>query len=270
MNDKKYEHYIGFAPPLLGEKPFRLPVLFSEDGMFVIEKPQGVASMAHTWWDTPNLQQAIAIQAANQKRELESFHIQDLKSVFQLEPEVGGLSLFTTNKDSAITWNNAFGSNQLEFTFQFISRNNESSQNSNEFLCDLPLIPARENPLMVVSHRYGKKSETFFSRLKTWRNYTLWQATVKHFRLHQVRAHANECAISVVGDKLYRGADPIMLSSLKKKYREGKYEERPMHPFPLIELIGIKDTRENALLNIQIDPSKHFANVVKKLAEYNG
>ncbi len=272
MNDSNKESYIGFPPPLLGEQPIRLPVLLSGDGFFAIEKPYGIGSSAHPWWkNAPDMQNAIAVQAEAKKRELDVLGISEVKTVYPLEPEVNGIIIFTTNNDSASLWNNAFGSNQLEFTFQFISRNNETSNGSNDIVCDLPLVQHRENPVMVVSHHYGKKAFTHFRRLKTWRNYSLWEATTQHFRIHQVRAHANECAISVVGDSMYRGSQPILLSSLKKKYRGDKETERPMHDYPLIELLKIRDLRpDTGSMDVTLNPSRKFASVLKKLAEFNG
>jgi 23S rRNA-/tRNA-specific pseudouridylate synthase len=56
---------------------------------------------------------------------------------------------------------------------------------------------------MVISHKTGKKSRTDFRFIENVGPYEHWQATTRFPRPHQIRLHAHECGIGIIGENLY-------------------------------------------------------------------
>jgi 23S rRNA pseudouridine955/2504/2580 synthase len=79
-----------------------------------------------------------------------------------------------------------------------------------------------------IDHKSGKKSLTIFRSLRAFRKHTLVQCKPVTGRMHQIRVHLFYLKAPITGDLAY-GGEPFYLSSVKRNYRLGKYEEeRPL------------------------------------------
>ena len=93
--------------------------------------------------------------------------------------------------------------------------------------------PISEHPtqkgLMVV-HRKGKPSVTDYEVLEDLKQFSLIQFQLHTGRTHQIRVHCRNMGHPLACDELYGDGKPILLSSLKKKFKLSRHdeEERPM------------------------------------------
>ena len=93
--------------------------------------------------------------------------------------------------------------------------------------------PIAEHPgkkgLMTV-YRKGKESITDYEVLEDFKIFSWIQFQIHTGRTHQVRVHAKHIGHPVVCDELYGDGKPILLSSLKHKFKLSKneLEERPI------------------------------------------
>jgi len=71
----------------------------------------------------------------------------------------------------------------------------------------------------------GKESITDFTVLERFKSYTLVEARPKTGRRHQIRIHFWSLGHPLAIDSEYGTSDPILLSQLKRKYKEKKGEE---------------------------------------------
>jgi 23S rRNA pseudouridine955/2504/2580 synthase len=79
-----------------------------------------------------------------------------------------------------------------------------------------------------VDFRQGKRSLTIFRSLKGFHRHTLVECQPVSGRMHQIRIHLSHLGAPITGDELY-GGTPFLLSTVKKNYHLGKYEEeRPL------------------------------------------
>ena len=86
-----------------------------------------------------------------------------------------------------------------------------------------------QNGTMIV-HRKGKESLTDYKVLDDFGIYAWVEFRIHTGRTHQIRVHMKELGHPVVCDPLYGDGKPLLLSSLKKKFKLSKseLEERPI------------------------------------------
>lgn len=86
----------------------------------------------------------------------------------------------------------------------------------------------------VKIDRKGKEAETTFNTLKAYRYHSLIKCEPKTGRMHQIRIHLANHGASITGDEKY-GGQPFYLSSVKRGYKTGKWEEEQ----PLIKRLAL-------------------------------
>ena len=219
---------IGFPPPYLGPDPRRLTVLLNLKDVAVVEKPRGILGVAHDWYPRmPNLVEAINHQVDRGKMELQRLGIGRVGPVFGVDPEISGAVLLAKSPSDASFDRNQFGSREMNLVFSFFTRGGAAEA---ELDCGLPLARHRAKPRLVVTKRHGKQAATVFSVREKFEGFSYWDARMDFCRLHQLRIHAAESGIPIVGERVYANVAPIFLSRLKPQYRArpGKIEH-PLH-----------------------------------------
>lgn len=220
---------ITFPPGVLGTEPLRLPVLARGAGWFAIAKPAGLllASDAFHAEEAPSIVAAIHAAALAGKAQLASLGIGGCARIHTLDAEVSGAAVLASTEETAALLRNHIGSGRWEFVHELIT---EAHDGPDELLCELPLVRHETEPEMVVSHRAGKRCRTQFKLVRRLGRHALWQATTAESRPHQVRVHAAESGLRIVGESLYARVRQVYVSSLKRGYRPGHDDERPLHP----------------------------------------
>lgn len=267
---KKAARRIGFPAPLLGEESYRLELLYHGIGAICLEKQPGLALEVHPWYEgDATIVSALRVQKEAEKPELASLGLESVHSIYFLEPEVSGVALLATNKLEQERLRNQFGSNEMAFAYRFLTRGTASL--SDEMSCELPLAPHFHEKRAVVSARTGKKSQTHFKRLEQWADYELWEATTSYPRPHQIRIHAYECGLKIVGEQLYGEPVPgVFMSSLKRKFRP-KGKEAPLYKYLALHLASISWLGiEGERLEVKSELPRKFSVLLKKLKEHFG
>lgn len=93
--------------------------------------------------------------------------------------------------------------------------------------------PIAEHPALngtMIIHRNGKESLTDYEVLEDFGIYSYVQFQIHTGRTHQIRVHMKDIGHPVVCDDLYGDGKPILVSSLKSKFKLSKdmEEERPI------------------------------------------
>lgn len=240
--------FIGFAPPLLGAQPVRLPVLGLGGGLLALNLPGGLAADADPLNPpaVPLVAQALREQLAAGKPELARLGVRQVQSVFHLEPEMSGIALYAVEKEAAEVWRNAYGSALLRFRFVLICERAAHLPDALE--CSLPLARHKAGGSMLVSHKSGKKTATRFRRLAVAKAPTgkanplfdkeLWAAETAYLRPHQIRLHAHESGLRVCGESLYAQVPSFYLSELKG-LRRRLADEVPLWSGPMVHLASV-------------------------------
>lgn len=93
--------------------------------------------------------------------------------------------------------------------------------------------PIAEHPVkkgLMTVYRKGKESLTDYEVLDDFKIFSWVQFQIHTGRTHQIRVHAKHIGHPIVCDDLYGDGKPILLSSLKHKFKLSKneLEERPI------------------------------------------
>ena len=102
--------------------------------------------------------------------------------------------------------------------------------------------------------------------------YAVWTATTTFDRLHQVRVHAAESGLPIVGESRYAKTTPIFLSEIKRNYRpagDGTRVEPPLYGELCLHLARIAfPGADGKPVVVEAPLPKPFAVLLKKLAEH--
>ncbi|MDQ8186106.1 pseudouridine synthase [Pelagicoccus sp. SDUM812002] len=267
MSSKK--EFISFPPGYLGSRPEKFPLIANNDRYFAINKPAGLACFQHEWTlGKPDLSMALRRELLNEKPQLKSLGVEGLFRTFNLDPELSGVLVFAKNEENEELLKNAVGSSQLVFRFHLLVK---SETEDREFVCDLPLARHFQSKCMVVSHRTGKKCETSFRFLRSYGQYQLWEAETNFLRTHQIRVHAAERGLNVVGEDYYSEGDEIYLSRIKRDYMRGKGREKPLYDSLCVHLVEVEFKVPEVTLEPVLAPlPSRFETLLKRLDEYRG
>ncbi len=218
-----------FPPRTLTEFSAALPVLFRGEGVVALSKPAGVPVDEHPWnAGIPTLCGELRKRIAQGSPSALSLGLTRPAAVLPTDAECSGVVLLADRGNGASdAWRNAAGSEQLRFSFVFLAK--PAMPHEDEFFCRLPVAAHFSEPRALVSSSTGKKSETHFFRLENFGKWELWRAETAFPRLHQIRLHAAESGLPIVGDALYGRVPPVLNSELRRKGRLNKGEERPLY-----------------------------------------
>jgi 23S rRNA pseudouridine955/2504/2580 synthase/23S rRNA pseudouridine1911/1915/1917 synthase len=78
---------------------------------------------------------------------------------------------------------------------------------------------------MMIIHPRGKESLTDYEVLEDFGIYSWLQFRIHTGRTHQIRIHMKDIGNPVVCDELYGDGKPVLLSSIKSKFKLSKKEE---------------------------------------------
>ncbi|MDR1173239.1 MAG: hypothetical protein LBK24_00380 [Puniceicoccales bacterium] len=178
-------NFIGFPPNTIRETSARVKILANGDGFLAIDKPPNVPS------------EKIIEHFPKQLAGLGPCYP---KEIFALDGEISGIFLIAKTKQSAAELRNLYGSQLFTFTFDLLALPTALDKT---VTCDLPIAKHSSSHTMVISHKTGKKSRTDFRFVENVGPYEHWQATTRFLRPHQIRLHAHECGIGIIGENLY-------------------------------------------------------------------
>lgn len=263
------QNFISFPPGYLGSQPLKFPLLVNNERMFGLNKPAGISCFQHEWTlGKPDISMALRRELISRKPQLERLGVEGLFRAFNLDMEASGLLLYAKNEENEQLLKNAAGSDQLVYRFHLLA---SAETDQKEFSCDLPLAKHFHDRRMVVSHKTGKKSETRFRFLRPFGQYQLWEAECTELRLHQVRVHAAERGLSIVGEDLYSDGGQVYLSRLKKGYMPSRGRENPIYAHLCLHLLEV----EFRIPEVEIAPvvaplPGRFETLLKRLDDFRG
>lgn len=264
------ENFISFPPDTLDPKPVRLPLIARGAEWFALAKPAGLPWRPDAWIPhTTDIVREVRNQLRAGKPQLVRLGIDAITGIAGPDLVASGVTLFARTSAAADHLANALGSGQVELTYTFLTR---SRIIDDAVTCELPLAPHPTEPRMIVSHALGKKTVTHFRHEKRFRGFGLWSATTTFDRMHQLRVHAAEVGLPIIGESRYGAVASVYLSEIKKDYRSTTWRaELPLYGELCLHLAKITFVDSGGTRRtVETPPPKPFAVLLKRLAEHAG
>jgi 23S rRNA pseudouridine955/2504/2580 synthase/23S rRNA pseudouridine1911/1915/1917 synthase len=136
--------------------------------------------------------------------------------------------------------------------------------------------PILENPLKrgsMMVHTKGKPSLTDYKVVESFGILSLIQFQIHTGRTHQVRVHSKDLGHPIAADPLYGDGQPVLLSSIKRKFKLSKYEETEKPLLSRLALhawkIGFTDP-EGKDWEIEAPLPKDMAALLNQLRKWKG
>jgi len=235
----------------VSKQPFT--IVFENDSFVAINKPAGMLSIPDRERSEKSLKAHLIEKYGN------------IFTVHRLDRETSGLIIFAKNEVSHKFFSRLFEERKIEKYYVGIVLGSPANTTG---IIDAPITEHLVQKGMMVVHRNGKPSSTSYEVLESNRNYSLVSFQLHTGRTHQIRVHAKNMGYPLACDPLYGDGKPILLSSIKKKFKLSKHdeEERPMisrvalHSYKLV----FKDENEQPII-IEAEIPKEFRALMHQL-----
>lgn len=172
----------------------------------------------------------------------------DIYTVHRIDKDTSGLIIFAKNEVAHKHLSRQFEDRQTRKIYQglVIGSPAESAGSLDASIMEHPAL----NGTMII-HRKGKEALTDYTVLEDFGIYSFLEFRIHTGRTHQIRVHMKDMGHPIVCDSLYGDGKPLLLSSIKSKFKLSKeeLEERPimgrlaLHAFQL----SFTDLGENTI-----------------------
>jgi len=244
-------------------------VVFEDNDLMALSKPAGLLNAPDRWDKTRENLMGLLHAGIHLKRPwAQSRGLNYVANAHRLDAGTSGVALLALNKPALMNLARQFNDQHPRKTYLALI---EGTLADDTVEVDLPLAPSLVQPgFSVVDRGNGKKAVTRFTRLETFKKYSLIKAEPDTERLHQIRIHLKAIGCPLVADADYGTGFPLLLSQLKRDYRMKAEGERPLMARPALHAAGIeiRHPRTGALLLIEAAQPKDFVVSIKYLQKF--
>lgn len=183
--------------------------------MLAVDKPAGWLSIPDRWDpDAPVIQHALSKEHGS------------LLPVHRIDKDTSGVLVFARNAEAHRVLNDQFFARGVEKTY-FALVHGEPTEDRWQIELALRADGDRLHRTVVDAAK-GKPATTIFEVVERFRGFALVKAMPETGRTHQIRVHLAASSMTIVADPLYGDGSPLLLSTLKRRWKGDAYEERPL------------------------------------------
>lgn len=196
--NEKYEAtaIINLNVPKASQNLPKIPVLYEDSNVIVLDKPAGLLSMAKgEYCPEPTLEDYGLL-------------------VHRLDRDTSGVVILAKNPATQTMLRKQFQDRKTHKTYLAIV---EGHPKLNEAIIDLPIARNLKHPTTFLVDQNGKPSQTYYKVLQTNGELSLLELKPKTGRTHQLRVHLRHLGTPILGDPVY-GSEGIIA---KKKVDKG-------------------------------------------------
>ena len=193
----------------------KFEIIYQNDRFVAVNKPAGLLSIPDRFGKDPSLKALLQDQFGK------------IFTVHRLDKETSGLIIFAKDEATHKDLSQKFESREVEkYYLGLVS----GTMMNREGRIDVPLMEHPGKTTLMMTHKKGKPSITEYKVLEEFGLFSWVQFQILTGRTHQIRVHAKHIGNSIVCDELYGDRQPVLLSSIKRKFKLSKNEldERPI------------------------------------------
>ena len=190
-------------------------IVFENDYYVGLNKPAGVLSIPDRMQSEPSLKDKLIEKYGS------------IFTIHRLDKETSGIILFAKDEATHKFFSKQFEERSVEKFYMGLVHGLPSNKTGS---IDAAIM---EHPVFkgqMVINKKGKPSLTDYELIENLGKFSLLKFQLHTGRTHQIRVHAKNIGHPIVCDPLYGDGKPVLLSSIKKKFKLSKHdeEERPM------------------------------------------
>ncbi len=196
-------------------KKYSPEIIFENDSFVAVNKPAGLLSI-------PDREQT--------QTSLKDILLEKYGSVFtvhRLDKDTSGIIIFAKREAAHKYFSQLFEERKIEKYYQGLVHGIPAMKKGT---IDAPIAEHGTQKGFYIVHQRGKPSVTDYEVIEEHKLFSLVQFQLHTGRTHQIRVHCKNIGHPLACDELYGDGKPVLLSSIKKKYKLSKHdeEERPM------------------------------------------
>ena len=186
-------------------------------------------------------------------------------TVHRLDKDTSGLVIFAKNEETHKYLSRLFEERKVDKYYLGVVIG-EPQPHSGDI--EAPITDHPVNKGMMVVHRSGKPSHTGYEVIEANPHYSVVSFRLYTGRTHQIRVHAKNIGHPLACDPLYGDGKPILLSSVKKKFKLGKHDEQER---PIIDRLALHsyklafDTADGKRIELEAEMPKAFRALMQQL-----
>jgi 23S rRNA pseudouridine1911/1915/1917 synthase len=236
----------------------KIEILYEDDDLLLVNKPAGMLVIPDRFDHTQ----------ASLNKVLEAQLKQKAWVVHRLDRDTSGVVCFAKSEAYHKYLSKAFEERDINKFYAGIVTGivlPEQGRIEN-MIAEHPYVAGK----MIVAKK-GKLSVTDYRVAEQWPLYALMQFQIHTGRTHQIRVHMQSIGHPIVCDELYGDGKPFYLSSVKRKYNQGKYEEEERPLLSRLALHAYKlefEKEDGKLISVEAPLPKDMAAMVNQLNKW--
>src|SRR5215217_5388423 len=190
-------------------------LLFENDAFVAINKPSGTLTIPDRAGKEPSLKDFLKQQYG------------DIYTVHRLDRDTSGIVVFAKTEAEHKQLSQAFEGRDVEKFYLGLVMGTPAPPSGT---IDIGIMEHPVKRGLMITNKKGKTSVTDYEVLENFRFFSWVQFQIHTGRTHQIRVHMKHMGHPIVCDPLYGDGKPVLLSSIKKKFKLSKHDdmERPM------------------------------------------
>lgn len=234
----------------------QLDIIYEDEDIIAINKEPGVLSIPDRYDPTvPNLYDML----------VRIYH--EIFIIHRLDKFTSGIICFAKNEDSHRHINIQFQERETKKYYFAIVKGQPPKEEGQIETGIKKLSNGR-----VVIHDKGLRSVTKYRLLEKFKFHCFLELELLTGRTHQARVHLEYLGCPLVVDPMYGGEEGFYLSSVKKHYNIGKYEEErplvdrtPLHAARLV----LRHPKSEEMLTLEAELPKDMNALLKQLRKWS-
>lgn len=185
-------------------------IVFENDDFIVLNKPSGLLSIPDREGKDISLKRMLQEQYG------------DIYTVHRLDKDTSGVIVFAKTEESHKHLSQQFEDRKTEKIYQGLVIGSPAQKKGS---IDASIMEHPVKKGVMVINRKGKESLTDYEVLQDFGVYAWVQFRIYTGRTHQIRIHMKNIEHPIVCDEVYGDGKPVLLSSLKSRFKLSKNEE---------------------------------------------
>ena len=231
-------------------------IIFEDDDFIALNKPSGLLSIPDREGKEISLKNLLKDKYEN------------IFTVHRLDRDTSGLIVFAKNEAAHRHLSIQFEERQTEKIYVGLVLGSPAIPKGS---IDLPIAENTVTRGTMIINRRGKQSLTDYEVLESFGTYSWMQFRIHTGRTHQIRVHMKDMGHPIVCDELYGDRKPLLLSSLKSKFKLSKseLEERPILNRLALHAFRLSFTKPNGKkVELQAELHKDLKATLQQLSKW--